>query len=214
MKFVHLTYRTRARTIERSGLRLGRDLRGRGVCCMPLMLLRYASPRSELDEDRQDRHLSSGPISSSRTWRWLMSLSRRPAVAVVFQPRASQWPADLYLWVPSRARPALERRVAMLGDDVRLTHVEREPSAWLGEDPAHAHSFRIERPRAMGRLLADYFALRPVPLWAPGDISVEVVFRKPIPRQCIHRIVPLSTRRDQSRATARRRAIERELTEI
>lgn len=175
---------------------------------MPLMLLPYASPRSEDDDDR---FVATDPISSSRSWRWV--LGHRRAVAVVFKPRAEQWPADLHLWVPSRARAAIAKRAAELGEDVRLLHVDREPSAWLGDDPAHAHSFRIERPRAMGRLLADYFAMRPEPLWAPGDISVEVVFRKPIPRACIHRIVPLAEPKRATRGTRRRRAIEQETAE-
>lgn len=207
MKFVHLTDRAAARGIRRSGLRLGRDLRGRGVCCMPLMLLPYASPRSEADEDEAD--VTSAPLSSSRTWRRILG---RPAVAVVFQPGAAQWPADLQLFVPSRARAALARRAAELGDDVRLLEVEREPAGWMAEDPAHQCSFRIERPRAMGRLLSAYFELRPLPLWAPGDISVEVVFRKPIPAACIQRIVPL-VKQKGARGASRRREIERELAD-
>lgn len=206
MKFVHLTDRDRARRIQRSGLRLGRDLVGPGVCCVPLMLLRFASPRSE--EVDEDGFLSSGPLTSSRAWRPL--LRGRGVVAVVFQPSPAQWPADLHLWVASRTRAALAARARELGDDVRLLHADQDPSAWFAGDPAHAHSFRIERPRAMGRLLAQYFALRPVPLWAPGDISVEVVFRKPIPRHCIHRVVPLSTEKRLPRKSKRGSAIERE----
>ena len=174
---------------------------------MPLMLLRHATPRAEDAEE----DVASGPISSSRTWRSLSS--GRPPVAVVFQPRAAQWPADVYLWVPVRARAVFGRTVARLGEDVRLTHVEREPSGWLGEDPAHSHSFRVERPRALGRLLASYFALRPVPMKALGDISVEIVFRKPIPPTCIHRIVPLARHKGPARGANRRRALERALAE-
>jgi hypothetical protein len=193
MRFVHLTDRRNLASIRRSGLRLGRDLVGRGVCCVPLMMMKVQSPRTP-DSDEDEVELTSlRPQSSSRIWGGF-----RCGCAVVFQPRAEHWPADVYLWGPVRAVSRLRQRL-------------RDCAAvrWIGseEGPSECHvALQVAGPRGMGLLMRHYLELRP-PLEAHGDQAIEVVFRKGIPSNCIRRVVEVRPRKRGGRGAGRRSAI-------
>lgn len=199
MRFVHLTDPRNVPAIRRNGLRLGRDLLGRGVCCVPLMMLKVLSARSPNDVDDAVELANLRPVSSSCIWRGF------GASAVVFQPSASLWPADVYLWVPESAAAQLHRRMRTC---TAVRWGESDEAATGKERHVALH---VDGPRGMGFLMRHFLELRP-PLARFGDKAIEVVFRQGIPASCIKRVVAVQTPKQRSRGAERRSAIREQMS--
>lgn len=196
MRFVHWTDARNLPSIRRNGLRLGRDLVGRGVCCVPLMMMKVHSPRSVLSSEDDVELTSARKLSSSRMWQGFGSS------AVVFQPGAMHWPADVYLWVPVRVVSRLRRGL-------------RDCAAvrWVGSEGGPCESqvaLQVDGPRGVGLLMRHYLELCQ-PLEDSGGGAIEVVFRKGIPSNCIKRIVDGQHEKRGGRGASRRSVIREQV---
>ena len=209
MKFVHLAPRDVVGMIKRRGLRMGNGIMGRGVYAVPLFRLpRFSVKESEDDDDMFDDWSEcdfSTPTSTQDLWRFLFSPDRdrglRP-IAVMFEPPAEAWPADvrLDLWAPVMEVfvRGLKRRpiegVQVTRED--FDYMERALSERAGAyfiGPVHSAA-------ALGALLRLYLKAGGHEHASGGD-DVQVVFRRPIPPKYIQRLLALS----QTNHEARRR---------
>lgn len=157
------------------------------------MMMKVHSARSPISSEDGVELASLRKVSSSRMWQGLGSR------AVVFQPRAMHWPADVYLWVPARVVSRLRRGL-------------RDCAAvrWVGcdEGACECHvALQVAGPRGMGLLMRHYLERCP-PLEARGGGTIEVVFRTGIPPNCIKRIVDGQPKQRGGRGAGRRSAID------
>jgi len=181
MKFVHLCGAGAVDKIRRVGLRMGDGDFGRGVYCVPRVLL-----------PRRSEHGPSNPVTSASLWKPIWKdpgdASRWRKHAVVFVPPASAWPMSLHLEIRGEEIESFVRA---------LETVQAVP------DLSPTDLAAARRARARGSELV--FALelpdsRAVGFWmhlyrssgcTPSVESVQAVFREPIPARWIRRILPL-----------------------
>lgn len=221
MLCVHLAPRSSIDGIIRNGLRLGRGRRGRGVYGIPLFALpRYAARQLEVEavdeSDPSTKHqpatrlvvlppLTSLPSQpSTDTWKWLFkrkrergraSYRRQRPVAIVFEPPAAHWPADMYFEIPWETAERVLGPRTPPDDGYVIEQVEQMPFAryfpWLaGYDPCTKFWVRALDSEGAGRLLHRMLAAD-LSAFDRYDESVEIVFRSRIPPRAIRSIIPL-----------------------
>jgi hypothetical protein len=194
MRFVHLAPRQAADRIRRNGLRKGDGRRGRGVYAVPLFRLPLRTWKRPDDWKCEEVDLSD-PVSSSRLWRPLFRMGaerRHQGLAVVFSAPAASWPLDLYLTVPPEV--TLRLLDAMEGEGLDGVHLSCPAHRAAREAAAGSFLADLELSvadaGALGRMVRLYVESGAAP-WAEWDDVVEVVFRRPIPPGCVHRLIPL-----------------------
>lgn len=186
MRFIHLTSSKRLRSIARSGIRMGAGRRGRGVYAVPFVLLRFpAKFRSGPQQAKPP--ITSDPRSASHLWSWwCRSRGAGGHATIVFDAPADAWPADLYLLTVSGSRRSVIAKARELG-----LEVEREPALAKCAVSRIKGDLRLVVPdgKTMGRVLKPFLdRIERLDGWMILT-SIEVVFRRPIPSHCIHRVV-------------------------
>lgn len=180
MKFVHLTTRVRVAAILANGIRKGRGRRGVGTYAVPLVMLRFPDPANQ-DPGRRTP-IQSQPRTSAHLWRWWR---KRDRAAIVFEAPAHAWPADLYLLVPRGMHRSVRANARALG-----LPSQREPRVVGLEKPFLSGDLHIvvQDARSLGKVLRPFLArIDRLDSWEIRT-AVEVVFRAPIPANCIRRV--------------------------
>ena len=210
MKFVHLADHKSVPRIVRNGIRLGDGRHGRGVYAVPLMNLPRSTPINEYIwknrrwKKEEQLYATSEPKSSLDLWQWLVKSVRRQQrpIAVIFDPSADAWRAELYLecWGQAMARFA-----ALLAADPYpgglvtpecLTKIQQYANRMIGVDLR----FDVCSCNQVGGILRHYVEAGHVPA-AHYDDMIEIVFPRSIPRSQICSLIPLSrTNRQIGRA--------------
>lgn len=202
MKFIHLTHERNIPAIRRVGLRLGGDPIGRGVNCVPLMWVRL---NSEMEfNDGTTRYVQCPRASSSRIWRWICS---RKTAAVIFEPSAHHWPAELVVQANKPAARAIARTVRR--SDRAVTVLEMRDDYPDRSDEEVTMRISAAGPRALGWLVKvcmEHDSLRFVA--GKANTSCYVIFRGPIPAHCITGVHVMPSTRKPAESRAARHADE------
>jgi hypothetical protein len=199
MKFIHLTNKRNVADIRRNGLRLGGDPIGRGVNCVPLMRIPV---KSEVEfKDGLTSYIQSTLVSSSRIWKWLVRTS--DAAAVVFEPKAYHWPAELII---STTKPSARSIIQTMQASVHaVTLLELKDDYPDRKD--ERVELRISAPgaRALGWIIKVFLTHDSVGfIDGKANTNFYIIFRKSIPSNCIHEVRALSSTKASKNHKTRR----------
>ncbi|MCC6428921.1 MAG: hypothetical protein IT435_19130 [Phycisphaerales bacterium] len=201
MKFIHLTAQRNVPAIRRRGLRLGSDPIGRGVNCVPLMWVRL---KSETEfSDGATRYIQCPRSSSSRIWQWFVR--KGDTAAVVFEPKAHHWPAELIVHTDKPAARAIAAAVHKCNRAVRVVQMNDD----FPDRSQEPMQLRIAAagPRALGWLVR-VFLTHDSQGFVDGRANTNfyVIFRTPIPARCITAIHSAVSKGAALKVLATRRA--------
>lgn len=206
VKFVHLAPVQSLRSIGKKGILMGSGRRGKGVYCVPLVMMNRQIQITESDDKMVS--LTSGQVSSVDLWKWLVK--PRAHAAIMFELASASYPIDVYIYLRRR----LARRV--------LAEIASEESVswrWIPEylndyrDSAGSHwidiALSLSNARILGVLLRSLgtCGFRPEQFFSD---ELEVVIRNPIPRRAVCAIVPMYETNKEFRSRKHLRHVDTE----